>query len=153
MQWKAPVSDYLPVFDTPYNPSAGHNATVPDILSHSTGLAPLLYGILGKNDFILTLQGRCAHLQQTTLLCSTTFQVADNNWFCALAACLVDEESKGTWSDCLYEIIHSLDLTRTNFYPPVDDNVARAYIVFSDGSSIERALPTLQGGDAFDDSG
>ena len=65
----------------------------------------------------------------------------------------MDKESKGTWSDCVYEIIHGLDLTRTYTYPPVDDNVARAYIVFSDGSSVERSLPLLQGGDAFDGSG
>jgi CubicO group peptidase (beta-lactamase class C family) len=151
IQWKAPVSDYLPAFDTPYNPSFGHNATVADILSHSTGLAPLLYGILGKNDSILNRYEDVVHISSRLpcyALLRSKWQY--NNWFYALAACLVDKESKGTWSDCVYEITHSLDLTRTNFYPPVDDNVARAYIVFSDGSSIERALPTLQGGDAFD---
>jgi hypothetical protein len=70
MQWKAPVSDYLPVFDTPYNPSAGHNATVPDILSHSTGLAPLLYGILGKNDFILTRYKDVVHISSRLPCCA-----------------------------------------------------------------------------------
>lgn len=35
----------------------------------------------------------------------------------------------------------------------MDDNIARAYTVFSDGNSVERALPSLQGGDAFDGSG
>jgi CubicO group peptidase (beta-lactamase class C family) len=33
------------------------------------------------------------------------------------------------------------------------NNIARAYTVFSDGSSVERPLPSLQGGDAFDASG
>jgi hypothetical protein len=63
MQWKAPISDYLPAFGTPYNPDVSHNAKLADILSQLTRLAPLLYGILGKNDSILT---RCEDVLHTS---------------------------------------------------------------------------------------
>ena len=76
-----------------------------------------------------------------------------NNWGYALAARLVDEQSRTKWTGSVNSILHELSLSRTRTGPSVDKNMAKAYIVLSDGRSIECALPSLRGGDAFDGSG
>jgi CubicO group peptidase (beta-lactamase class C family) len=45
VNWEEPVSTYLPEFKTPYSPVVGEKATLPDILSHSTGLDNLPYAV------------------------------------------------------------------------------------------------------------
>jgi CubicO group peptidase (beta-lactamase class C family) len=154
IKWEAPISDCLPAFDTPYNPDVGHNSTLANILSHSAGLAPLLHGILGKNDSIFTWYDDVVHIS-SRLSCWAPLRSEwqYNNWFYAFAACRVHSVSEAKWSACVQEIIQTLELSRTDTCPPFDDNFARAYIVFSDGSSVERLLPSLEAGDAFNASG
>ena len=72
-----------------------------------------------------------------------------NNWDYALAARLVDEQSRKNWIGSVNSILHELSLCRKSTGPSVDKNIAKAYIVLSDGRSIKGTLPSLQGGDAF----
>ena len=53
VDWDTPVIEYVPEFTTTYSPEVGEKATLRDLLSHSTGLAPLLLAIIGKNAAIL----------------------------------------------------------------------------------------------------
>ncbi|KAJ5936782.1 hypothetical protein N7466_003232 [Penicillium verhagenii] len=41
LSWTDPVSEYLPDFETVYDPEVGRRATLLDLCSHGTGLAPL----------------------------------------------------------------------------------------------------------------
>ena len=151
---EAPICESLSEFKTSYNPDVGLNATILDILSHSTGLAPMLYAVMGKNGSILSQREDVIHV------CSKLACVAPlrsewqyNNWFYALAACLMDTKCEAAWSTCVQAILAKLTLSRTYIYPPDDDNVARGYTIFGNGSAADRLLPSLKAGDAFDGSG
>lgn len=41
LSWTEPVSKYLPEFETVHDPEVGKRATLLDLCSHGTGLAPL----------------------------------------------------------------------------------------------------------------
>ena len=149
-----PISDYLSAFNTQYAPDVSRKATLVDVLTHSTGLAPLIYAVLGKDYAVLTRHKNVVHA------CSNLPCVAPlrsewqyNNWGYALAARLLDEQSRTKWTGSVNSILHELSLCRTSTGPSADNNIAKAYIVLSDGRSIDGTLPSLQGGDAFDGSG
>lgn len=150
----APISQYLPTFKTTYNPEVSQKATIVDVLTHSTGLAPLIYGVLGRNYSILTRHKNVVHT------CSRLPCVAPlgsewqyNNWSYALSSRLVDKYKPSHWAGAVSDILHNLGLSRTLTGPIPDDNIAKAYTVLSDGSLTECTPPRLQGGDAFDGSG
>lgn len=154
IRWDEPIGKYLPTFDTAYNPDVGRNARLADILSHSVGLSPCLYAIMGKNGTILTRHEDVVHsCSRLPCVAPLRSEWQYNNWLYALAARLVDIQGNATWSTCVHEILDLLDLNRTYTRPPTDGNVACAYTVFSDGSYLERPPLSFQEGDAFDGSG
>ena len=75
------------------------------------------------------------------------------NWGYALAARLVDEQSRTNWTGLVNSILHECSLSRTRTSPSVGQNIAKAYFILSGHRLIECALPSIQGGDAFDGSG
>ncbi|RYP20213.1 hypothetical protein DL765_002887 [Monosporascus sp. GIB2] len=50
LSWDEPISSYLPEFQTIHNPQVGRRATLVDIYSHATGLAPVDLVVLGFHD-------------------------------------------------------------------------------------------------------
>ena len=62
VDWDTPVIEYVPEFTTTYSPEVGEKATLRDLLSHSTGLPPLLFAILGKNAAILPRREDVVHV-------------------------------------------------------------------------------------------
>lgn len=101
-----PISDYLSSFNTEYAPDVSRNATLVDVLTHSTGLAPLIYAVLGNNYTVLTRHKNVVHA------CSNSPCVAPlrsewwyNNWGYALAARLVDEQSRTKWTGSVNSIL------------------------------------------------
>ena len=52
MDRETPVIEYVPEFTTTYSPEVGEKATLRDLSSHSTGLAPLLFAFMDKNGAI-----------------------------------------------------------------------------------------------------
>ena len=57
VDWDTRVTEYVPEFMTTYSPEVGEKATLRDLWSHSTDLAPLLLAIMGKNEAILPRHG------------------------------------------------------------------------------------------------
>ena len=150
----APISRYLPAFRTTYNPEVSQKATIVDVLTHSTGLAPLIYGVLGRNHSILTRHEDVVHTcSRLPCVARLGSEWQYNNWSYALASRLVDKYNPLHWADAVSDVLHNLGLSRTLTSPIQDDNIAKAYTVLSDGSYTECTQPQLQGGDAFDGSG
>ncbi|KAG8425931.1 hypothetical protein J3459_008625 [Metarhizium acridum] len=50
LNWAVPVSSYLPDFNTVNDPEIGKRETLEDLLSHSTGLAPVDHAVTGFYD-------------------------------------------------------------------------------------------------------
>ena len=62
LDWDTRVIEYIPEFTTTCSPEVGEKATLRDLLSHSTGLAPLLFAIMGKNAAILPRHEDVVHV-------------------------------------------------------------------------------------------
>ena len=50
LSWDEPIKTYLPAFETKHDPEVGKRATLKDICSHGTGLAPLDHAVYGFYD-------------------------------------------------------------------------------------------------------
>lgn len=152
--WKDPVSNFLPEFQTSHSPIVGQNATLFDLLSHSSGLAPLLLIIVGKHGAILPQHEDVVHIcSKLPRISQFRSEWAYDNWPYALTAYLIDRESDGTWAHDLHDVLNLMGMHRTFTRNTDDENAARAYVVFNDGSVGDGDLPQLQDGDAFDGSG
>ncbi|KAK3167103.1 hypothetical protein OEA41_010228 [Lepraria neglecta] len=62
LDWTTPISTYLPEFQTPHSPIVDEKATLLDMLSHSTGLAPLLYTVIGRHGSVLPQRKGVTHI-------------------------------------------------------------------------------------------
>ncbi|KAF3903738.1 Beta-lactamase [Arthrobotrys entomopaga] len=150
-----PISDCIPGFRTPHNPVVGDSALLGDILSHSTGLADLAYTVVGKNQSVF------ANYEDVVEICANLPRAAPfrsewryNNWMFALAGRLVAIASGESYGSYIKrEIFDELGLTRTSTTYPQDDNHARPYKVYANGTKDEVHLPDLNDGVAFDGSG
>ncbi|GES63323.1 hypothetical protein ATEIFO6365_0007001000 [Aspergillus terreus] len=78
-----------------------------------------------------------------------------NNWMFALAGVLIQQTSQQTFGRLVQkEVFDALGRSRTACENPnIDDNYARPYLAFSDGSKQLVHLPDLSDGWAFDASG
>ncbi|KAL9609451.1 MAG: hypothetical protein Q9167_005780 [Letrouitia subvulpina] len=154
VQLSAPLSEILPELSTPYNPEVANAATLADALSHCTGLASLLYALMGKQGAVLTKSEDVIHdFNNLPCVASLRSEWRYNNWPFALAARIVDRKSGRSWESYVSEIFEKLHLARTCTRNSDNDNHARAYMVLSDDTLVEATLPSLRGGDAFDGSG
>ena len=91
MDWDTCLIEYGPEFTTTYSPEVGEKATLRDLLSHSTGLAPLLFAIMGKNGAILPRREDVFHAcSKLPSLARFRSEWKYNNWPCALAARLIE---------------------------------------------------------------
>ncbi|KAH8595045.1 beta-lactamase/transpeptidase-like protein [Bisporella sp. PMI_857] len=50
ISWNTPVSNYLPDFKTLHDPEVSRRATLKDLCSHATGLAPVDHAVMGFHD-------------------------------------------------------------------------------------------------------
>ncbi|CEL00838.1 hypothetical protein ASPCAL00433 [Aspergillus calidoustus] len=136
------VTHYLPSFHTKNSPAVSQQMTVKDLLSHCSGLSPLPYEVIGKNGSVF------ARREDVIQICNNHPHESDfcsewkyNNWM--------------TFGQLVqHEVFDPLGMTRTaTKNPKTDDNYARPYLAFSDGSSDPVQLPGLSDGWAFDASG
>lgn len=149
-----PVNKYVPEFTTTYSPEVGEKATLRDLLSHSTGLAPLLFAIIGKNTAILPQREDVVHIcSELPFLALFRSEWKYNNWPYALAARIIEIRSGDSWHSHIHRIFKALGTDRSFTTNPNDENIARGYKVSNDGRMSEDGLPLLKGGDAFDGSG
>ena len=154
VDWDTRVIEYVPEFTTTYSPEVGEKATLRDLLSHSTGLAPLLFAIMGKKAAILPRHGDVVHIcSKLPFLARFRSEWKYNNWPFALAARIIEIRSGSSWQSQTHRILKALGMDRSFTTNPDDENIAHDYKVFNDGRISEDDLPLLQDGDAFDGSG
>ena len=154
VDWDTRVIEYVPEFTTTYSPEVGEKATLRDLLSHSTGLAPLLFAIMGRNGAILSRHEDVIHAcSKLPFLARFRSEWKYNNWLYALAAHIVELWSGDSWQSQIHRILRTLGMDRSFTSNPDDENVAHGYKVFNDGRMSEDGLPLLKGGDAFGASG
>ena len=154
MDWDTRVIEYVPEFTTTHSPEVGEKATLRDLLSHSTGLAPLLFSIMGKNGAILPWREDVVHAcSKLPFLARFRSEWKYNNWPYALAARIIEIRSGDSWQSHIHRILKALGMDRSFTTNPADENIAHAYKVFNDARIREDGLPLLKGGDAFDGSG
>lgn len=150
------VAHYIPSFFTRNNPAVSQQMTVRDMLSHCSGLSPLPYEVVGKNGSVFARREDviqiCNHLPRESEFRS---EWKYSNWMFALAGVLIQQTSQQTFGRLVQrEIFDALGMSRTACENPnVDDNYARPYLAFSDGSKQLIHLPDLSDGWAFDASG
>ena len=154
LNWNTPVNEYVPEFTTTYSPEVGEKASIRDLLSHSTGLAPLLLAIIGKNAAILPRREDVVHVcSKLPSLAPLRSEWKYNNWPYALAARIIEIRSGESWQSHVHRILKTLEMDRSFTNNPDDENIAHGYKVFNDGRMTEDCLLLLNGGDAFDSSG
>ncbi|KAG2417188.1 hypothetical protein HFD88_008406 [Aspergillus terreus] len=150
------VAHYTPSFFTRNNPAVSQQMTVRDMLSHCSGLSPLPYEVVGKNGSVFARREDviqiCNHLPRESEFRS---EWKYNNWMFALAGVLIQQTSQQTFGRLVQrEVFDVLGMSHTACENPnVDDNYARPYLAFSDGSKQLIHLPDLSDGWAFDASG
>ena len=154
VDWSTPIKEYVPEFTTTYGAKVGEKATLRDLLSHLTGLAPLLFAILGKNAGILPRHEDVVQVcSKVPFLAPFRSEWKYNNWPYALAARITEIRSGDSWQSQIHRILKTLGMDRSFTTNPDDENIAHGYKVFNDGRMTEDSLPLLKGGDAFDGSG
>lgn len=155
VDWTTSISTYIPESQAPHNPAVGEKATLPEILSHSTGLVSSLFVAIGRHGSVLPQR------KDVTQICSNLPFVLPfrsewryNNWPYALTSCLVDKISNKPWTQSVNEVLELLGMNRTyTSRPYANANFAHAYTIMSNGTAVEQDTPSLQGGDAFDGYG
>lgn len=151
IDWNASISTYLPDFKTPADAEVGRRATVKDLCSHSTGLAPVDHAVMGFHDEYFN-KGK----DQVKI--SSHLPVA------------YDFRSRWLYNNCMYGVIGELiakvtgtstgQAIRDTVFRPlgmersfttaseyVDQNVAKGYSVLQDKSPLDLGDPKLEDGD------
>ena len=156
--WDAPVSSYLSEFRTVHNEDVGQQATLVDLCSHATGLAPIDLAAVGFHDKLYnegTSQVRIsAHLP---MVCGFRSGFVYNNYMYGVVGELIRRVcGKSTGAVMKEKIFGPLGLGRTGTSSaeyPLDGNVARGYSVLDDGSLLRLEEPDLQDGSAHAGAG
>ncbi|KAG5746481.1 hypothetical protein H9Q69_011830 [Fusarium xylarioides] len=151
IEWNSPVSSYLEDFLTPSDPEVGRRATVQDLCSHSTGLAPVDHAVMGFHD-------EYYNKGKDQVKISSHLPVA------------YDFRSKWLYNNCMYGVIGeviakvsgtsagqamkerifvplSMDRTCTSQAEYVDKNVAKGYTILQNGTPVDLGDPKLEDGD------
>ncbi|KAI9846970.1 MAG: hypothetical protein M1837_003326 [Sclerophora amabilis] len=149
------VSKYIPGLNTVHSPEVSQKMTVRDMLTHCSGLASMPYEVVGKNGSVFARRGDvikiCSNLPKASEFRS---EWRYNNWMYALAGVLITQLSGMSFGELIHQrIFKELGMKRSYTCNPVDENVAKAYIVYDDNSFNQVALPALWDGEAFDSSG
>ncbi|KAK0744941.1 beta-lactamase/transpeptidase-like protein [Apiosordaria backusii] len=153
LSWDKPVSFYLPEFETPHNPEVGHRATLVDLCSHATGLAPVDNVLVGFHERLYhdgESQVRIAsHLPPE---CGFRSEFLYNNLMYGVVGATIAKVSGRTAGAVMKEkIFQPLGMGRTITSPaddPLDGNVAKGYSVLDKGSLLRLEEPELRDGTA-----
>lgn len=150
LSWTEPVSSYLPEFRTIHDPEVGKRATLLDICSHGTGLAPLDHVGCGFFDEFFNPGDRQVQISANLAVCyDFRSRFLDNNFMLGLAGEVIKEVSGSSAGATMKSLIFEpLGLTRTGTsateYP--DSNVAKGYSVLDNGELLPLSDPKLEDG-------
>lgn len=151
LSWTTPVSNYLPDFKTPSDPEIGKRATLQDLCSHSTGLAPVDHAVMGFHDEYYNRGSDQVKISSHLLVA-------------------YDFRSKWLYNNCMYGVVGELiakacgtstgqaikdkifrplgmDRTCTSAAEYTDTNVAKGYSILDNGTRLLLGDPKLEDGD------
>ncbi|KAK0641779.1 beta-lactamase/transpeptidase-like protein [Cercophora newfieldiana] len=151
LSWETPVSSYLPDFETPQNPEVGRRATLVDLCSHTTGLAPMDHVAVGFFE-------RCYNNGHDQVRISASLPsvhefrsqfLYNNHMYGVVGEAIAKMCGKSTGAVMKEKIFEPLGMERTCTSPidyPEDDNIATGYAVLDDGSAFRLEEPELRDG-------
>lgn len=147
LSWTDKVSDHLPQFKTPADPNVGQRATLIDLCSHGTGLAPLDRAAGCFNDKMLS-PGIYNTQIASNLPVAYDFRsrFLYNNFLVGVAGDVLAKVTGLTPGQAVKKhIFDPLGLTRscTAQEDYLDDNVAIGYSVLDNGSLLPHDDPQL----------
>ncbi|KAI6090461.1 beta-lactamase/transpeptidase-like protein [Hypoxylon rubiginosum] len=151
LSWDKPVSSYLPEFQTVNNAEVSQEATLVDLCSHSTGLAPLDHAIIGFHDSYLNDAADQVKISSNLpVLCDFRTAFVYNNFMYGVVGEVISRVcNKSLGSVMADKIFEPLGLLRTHVRTadyPLDGNVAQGYSVLDDGSFLAVGDPEIQDG-------
>ena len=151
LSWTEPVSTYVPQFRTVNDPEIGKRATLLDLCSHATGLAPLDHSVVGFHDEYYNKGKDQVRIAANLPVCyNFRSHWLYNNCMLGVVGEIISAVCGKSAGTVMKEnIFGPLGLTRTCTtnaeYP--DGNVARGYSVLDDGSLWSLGDPQLEDGD------
>jgi CubicO group peptidase (beta-lactamase class C family) len=151
LSWTAPISTYLPTFRTPHDPEIGRRATLLDLCSHGTGLAPLDHAAYGFFDKFYNKGEHQVHIAgNLPVAYDFRTRFLYNNFMFGVVGEVIAAVCGKSAGEVLKEKIFDplrLDRTCTNAAGyPSDENVAVGYSVLDDGSLSSHEDPELEDG-------
>ncbi|KAK4504220.1 hypothetical protein PRZ48_005136 [Zasmidium cellare] len=147
VSWDSPVSEYLPDFNIRHDPEVTKRATLTDICSHGTGLAPFDHVALGFHDKVLNDAKDQVHIaSHLPMAYDFRSKFLYNNFMIGVAGDVIHVVTGKLAAQAIKErILEPLDLQRTctdpSEYP--DGNVAQGYAVLDSGELLALPEPDL----------
>ncbi|KAJ6016556.1 hypothetical protein N7540_011147 [Penicillium herquei] len=158
LSWTDPISKYLPEFGTAHDPEIGKRATLLDLCSHGTGLAPLDCVGVGFFDEFLN-SGSMALKKASNLPIAYDFRThwLYNNFLLGVVGDVISSKSQKRSGLVMKEkIFQPLGMTRSftrgDEYN-ADKNYARGYSVLDNGSPLLNDALGLEDGELQGASG
>ncbi|KAL2182953.1 beta-lactamase/transpeptidase-like protein [Thermothelomyces heterothallicus CBS 203.75] len=151
LSWDTPVSNYLPEFATPADEIVGQRATLADLCSHGTGLAPIDHAVMGFwDEFYGDGADQVAVSARLPVVYDFRSRFLYNNSMMGVAGEVIRKVcGKSTGTVLKEKILAPLKLTRTCTSAaeyPADGNVAIGYSILDDGSVLPLRDPQCRDG-------
>ena len=151
LSWSKPIHNYVPEFKTKHNLDVGKHATLLDLCSHGTGLAPVDHSVCGFHDEFFD-EGKDQVSIGANLPVAYGFrsQFLYNNTMLGIIGDVIAKVS-GKFSGTVLrdEIFEPLGMTRSctkTADHPKDGNVAIGYSLLDDGTFLPWRFPALEDG-------
>ena len=151
LSWTEPVQKYIPEFQTVHDPEISKRATLLDLCSHGTGLAPIDHLVCGFHDeFWISGQQQIQTASNFPVCYDFRSCWLYNNTILGVVGDLVTRVSGQSSGSIIQEqIFGPLGMTRRYTKAadhPLDGNVARGYSVLDDGSLLPLGPSALEDG-------
>jgi len=151
LSWTEPVQSYLPEFQTSHDPEIAKRATLLDLCSHGTGLAPVDHLVCGFHDeFWISGEQQVQTSSHLPVCYNFRSHWLYNNSIFGVVGELITRVSGQSSGNFLQErIFEPLGMTRSVTRAadqPTDGNFARGYSVLDDGSLLPLSPSALDDG-------
>lgn len=151
LSWSEPVKTYIPEFETIHDPEVGRRATLLDLCSHGTGLAPVDHSVAGFYDeFYNPISDEIHIASNLPKAYDFRYQILYNNTMLGVVGDIITKVSGQSSGTFLRDrIFKPLGMTRSctqNRELPQNGNVAIGYSVLDDGSLFKWEMPALEDG-------
>ena len=152
ISWTDPIQNYLPEFETVYDPKVGKTLTLLDICSHGSGLAPLDRAIVGFFEEFYHHGSDQLQIASNLPPCyDLRSRFLYNNIVFGLTGNIISRLNNGRDSGTILKenIFNPLGMSRSftsSFDMPSDGNIAAGYSILDDGSAYRLKPPEIHDG-------